>query len=201
MKTVLIAILILTVIIVIGVLLTDFVAKRKFRQFIKKKYNAIQALTQKLEAKQQISQDEILTLIQQPGLRQAVFQVLSSYDRMELFPNDYDTIEKGAESFLVTWLEFPTELGRAPDEIDFLKKVSIENDAYYVFKYRSRLPRWAAKLGWMIGVAGPYKPDSAPYDVPRQIFSRFNTLGSVSPEEEVKWVYENINQQQGPESA
>lgn len=196
MQTILIVILILTFIIVIAVLLADHMAKRKFRQFIKRKYDSMQVLTQKLETRQPVFHDEILTLVKQPGLRQAVFQVLSSYDQKKLFPPLFDTIEKGAESYLVTWLEFPTELGRAPDEIEFLKEISIDNHSsmYYVFKYRAQQPKWAAKLGWMIGVTGPYTPDSSPYDVPKKIFSRFNTLESISLEEEVKWVHENINQ-------
>lgn len=196
MKTVLIAILVLTFVIVIGVFFTDYLAKLKFRRFINRKYSSIQNLTEKLKASQLITEDEILSLVNQPGLRQAVHQVLTSYDRIELFPADYDTIEKGAESFLVTWLEFPTELGRAPDEIKFLTRSSIDDDvsSYCVFKYRSQQPRWAAKLGWMIGVVGPYSSASTSYDVPPRIFSRFKSFGGVSLEEEVKWVHENINQ-------
>lgn len=196
MKAVLIAILILTFIIIIGAFLADYLAKRKFRRFIKRKYDAVKHLTQKLEHGEAISEDEILKLVTQPGLRQAAHQLLTSYNKKELFPAPYDTIEKGAESFLVTWLEFPTELGRAPDEIKFLSSISIDNGLsfYYVFQYRSHQPRWAAKLGWMIGVAGPYTLESSPYDVPRRIFSRFKAMGTVRLEEEVKWVHENINQ-------
>jgi uncharacterized protein YneF (UPF0154 family) len=198
MKEVLIAILILTFLLVIGVFLNTYIIKQKFRRFIKKKYNAIRGLAQKLEAKEPIAEEEIMALIKQPGLRQAVFQVLSTYDSLDLFPPSYNTIEKGAESYLVTWLEFPTELGRAPDEIQLLTKILLEDgvSTYYVFKYASRQPKWAAKLNWMIGVAGPYHPDSSAYDVPKRLFSRFNTVGTISPDDEVKWVHENINQHQ-----
>lgn len=195
MKTVLLAILILTFIIVIGAFLTDFLAKRNFKKFIRQKYNAVNELTQKLIKAQQIGEDEILELVTQPGLRQAVYQLLTSYERKQLFPPAYESFEKASESYLVTWLEFPTELGRAPDEIKFLSTVSLGADQiYYVFQYRSQQPRWALKLGWMIGVVGPYSSISSPYDVPERIFSRFNTLGSISPQEEVKWVHKNINQ-------
>jgi len=195
MKTVLLAILILTFIIVIGVFLTNFLAKRNFKRFIRKKYNAIYDLTQKLIKAQAIGEDEILELVTQPGLRQAVYQLLTSYERKKLFPPAFENLEKASESYLVTWLEFPTELGRAPDEIQFLRTVSVGTDEiYYVFQYRSQQPRWAAKLDWMIGVVGPYSSTSSPYDVPKRIFSRFNTAGSISAEEEVRWVHENINQ-------
>ena len=194
MKTVLLAIVILTFVIVITVFLTDYLAKRNFKRFIARKYDAVNDLTRMLESTQTISRDEILKLVLEPGLRQAVHQLFTAHGRKELFPHEYETMESGAESYLVTWLEFPTELGRAPDEVKFITSVSIEyNEVYYVFQYRSQKPRWAAKLGWMIGVVGPYSSDSAPYDVPKRIFSRFNTLGSISPQEEVKWVHENIN--------
>ncbi len=195
MKTVLLAILILTFVIVIGIFITDYFAKRSFKRFIAQNYKAVNHLTQKLLKSEAISEDEILKLVTQPGLRQAVFQLLTSYGRKELFPSTYDTLEKGSESFLVTWLEFPTELGHAPDEIKLFTNVSISSDeVYYVFQYRSQQPKWAAKLGWMIGVVGPYSSNSSPYDVPDRIFSRFNAVGSITAEEEVKWVHENINQ-------
>lgn len=196
MKPVLIGILLLTFLIVIAVFINDYIIKRKFRSFIRKKYNSIQGLRQKLDAEEYIGEEQIMKLVEQPALRQAVFQVLNSYHRSELFPANYYSYEKGAESYLVTWLEFPTELGRAPDEIEFLTTVMLEDrvSTYYVFKYKTDEPRWAAKLNWMMGVAGPYTPNNLPYDVPKRIFSRFNTPNRISPEEEVKWVHENINQ-------
>lgn len=195
MKTVIAAILIFTFIIVIAIFLTNYFAKRKFKRFITRKYNAVSSLNHKLIKAYAISEDEILKLVTQPGLRQAVHQLLNSYGRKELFPQTYETFEKASESYLVTWLEFPTELGQAPDEIKFLTTVLIDSDdLYYVFQYRSQRPRWAAKLSWMIGVVGPYSTASSPYAVPKRIYSRFNTLASISPEEEVRWVHNNINQ-------
>ena len=106
---------------------------------------------------------------------------------------EYLTHEKGAESALVNWLEFPTELGIPPSEIELLEKISFDEDAldYYVFKYRTQPPHWAAK--WMMGVSGPYSKESMPYDVPLRVFSRFSEVGTVHPNHEVQWVHENIN--------
>jgi hypothetical protein len=199
MKTVLIAILVLTLLIAVAVLFNNYIIKQRFRKFIKRKYDAIHALRQKLETSERVSDNEIMPLVRQPALRQGVYQVLSSYNRTDLFPSYYYTCEKGAESYLVTWLEFPTELGRAPEEIQLLSTVALEQgqSTYYVFKYRSHLPPWAAKLSWMLGVAGPYSINTLPYDVPGRIFSRFNTIDTISVEDEVKWVHENINQTHG----
>lgn len=114
---------------------------------------------------------------------------------MKIFsPGFFYTEEKGAESYLVNWLEFPTELGRAPDEILFQEIVTLELQIrihYYVFKFRTATPLWAKKLGWMLGVCGPYDSHSTPFDRPGRIFSRFNPIDLISPEAEVSWVHEN----------
>ena len=196
MKTILLGILLFTFLVAAILFFNDYFVKQKFRNFIAKKYKAIQGIKHKLEAKEAIDAIDLINLVKQPGLRHAVYQMLGAYDMSALFPAEYLTHEKGAESFLVTWLEFPTELGRAPDEIELLTKITLEENEldYYVFKYRTIKPKWAAKLNWMMGVSGPYSTNSLPYDVPKRIFSRFNTVNSVSAKNEVTWVHQNINQ-------
>lgn len=196
MKLILLGILVLTFLTVVIVFFNDYLVKRKFRKFIERKYQEVYPLKHKLDSKEPITAAEIMNLLKQPGLRQAIYQLLTNYNRRDMFPSEYFTHEKGAESFLVTWLEYPTELGRAPDEIELLTKVILDEGdlQYYVFKYRTKAPRWAAALGWMMGIVGPYADRSMPYEVPKRVFSRFNKVGSVSPELEVRWVHENINQ-------
>jgi hypothetical protein len=195
MKTILLGILVLTILTVIIVFVNDYLLKRKFRRFIEKKYQEVYPLKEKLDANVVIIDNDILNLIIQPGYRQAVYQLLSNYKREDMFPKEYFTQEKAAESFLVTWLEYPTELGRAPDQIELLTKVLLdENLVYYVFKFRSNKPQWAARFHWMTGVVGPYAEGSMPYAIPKRVFSRFNTVDAISPEREVRWVHENINQ-------
>jgi hypothetical protein len=195
MKALLLVILVFTFLAVMALFLNDFYIKRKFRKFIAKKYTLIDTLKQKLDSNAFITEEEIMSLVMQPALRPALYQLMKIYHKLHLFPSDYYTCEKGAESYLATWLEFPTELGRSPEEIELLTKIALEDDVYdyYVFKFRSSDPKWAAKLKWMIGVAGPYVPQSLPYEVPKRIFSRFNSIGTTSPEKEVTWVHENIN--------
>jgi hypothetical protein len=194
MKTILLGILVLTILTVIIVFANDYLLKRKFRRFIEKKYLEVSPLKEKLDANKVIADNDILNLLIQPGYRQAVYQLLSNYKREAMFPTEYFTEEKAAESFLVTWLEYPTELGKAPDQIELLTKVVLnENSTYYVFKFRSNKPQWAARLNWMMGVVGPYGEGSMPYVIPKRVFSRFNTV-DISPEREVRWVHENINQ-------
>lgn len=147
-----------------------------------------------LQVQEKVPDEEIMAMSKDPSLRYATFKILQAYGKENLFPKDYYTIEKAAESFLVNWLEFPTELGFAPDKIEFETIVSLGAPAaldYYVFKFRVNKPSWPAK-DWMIGVCGPYHENSIPYEVPSRIFSRFNTVGSVTILDEVLWVHENV---------
>jgi hypothetical protein len=177
-------------------LFRDGYIKRKYRKLATHRYNIVAPIIQKLDAKEDVTQSEVLVMVKDPSLRHGVFRILEKYKRTDLFPHEYFTREKGAEGFLVNWLEFPTELGNAPDEIELHTMVTIlesEKLDYYVFKYRAKTPRWAGQLDWMIGVSGPYFNDSKPFDVPRRVFSRFKTFDSISAEHEVQWVHENIS--------
>ncbi|HEY9047193.1 MAG TPA: hypothetical protein VIN08_14910 [Ohtaekwangia sp.] len=168
--------------------------KRKFRALADRKYDILKPVMQKIASHKMVKGAEIIALMQDISLRYLVYLMLREHNREDLFPSEYYTCEKGAESFLANWLEFPTELGTVPDEIELVKNVSIGELTYYVFKYRTKAPHWAASNNWMLGVSGPYAIETLPYDIPRRVFSRFNTLESISPEEEAQWVHEHVRQ-------
>ncbi|MBS1618425.1 MAG: hypothetical protein JST76_07895 [Bacteroidetes bacterium] len=130
--------------------------------------------------------------------RSHVLELLHEHQRLDLFPAEYHTKEKMAESVLANWLEFPTELDSRPDEMELLKIVPIQIDEdpehkllYYAFRFCTHEPHWAAKNGWTIGIAGPYFADG-PEVTPATAFSRFNKEGQVIIEEEVAWFHENV---------
>jgi hypothetical protein len=171
--------------------------RRQNRELNEKNFDRIKPLYDKLESGQTITVEEVLPYARNLLTRETVFQLLSDHNKIHLFPTEYFTLLKGAESNLATWLEFPTELDACPDEIEHIKRVTFDFDGknnflhYEVFKYRVNEPHWAAKEGWCLGVVGPYFDDSKPYDFPKSTFSRIGS--KVSPEEEAKWVYENIS--------
>ena len=186
------------VILVGGILLyRDGYVKRKIRKLAASRYQIVAPLIQKLNARHDISKLEVLTMVKDPALRHGVFHVLNAYNRSDLFPTEFLTNEKGAEGLLVNWLEFPTELGNSPDEIEFITMITIKEDEpldYYVFKYKTKLPHSLWQYQWMMGVSGPYDKNSKPYDIVLRVFSRFNTVNDTSPEIEVQWVHNNIHQ-------
>ena len=69
---------------------------------------------------------------------------------------------------------------------------SSQDSAYFVFKYRMHEPHWAAKDGWLAGVAGPYDTAGEPCSSGRGTFSRFEAIDSRSPEEHVAIVHKSV---------
>ena len=195
MKTLFTGLLISMLLVGGGLLGWNYYVQRRFRKMAEQKYDLIKPLILKLNAGEMPSRDEVAALTQQASLRPIVFDILSMHRLGALFPNEYSTLEKSAESSLVSWLEFPTELGRAPESIELMTDVTLpEDDAlkYYVFRYLAKPTRWATRNAWMIGVCGPYTDHSKLYDPPLRVYSRFNTTDSITPEEEVRWIHEHI---------
>ncbi|MGF7075004.1 hypothetical protein [Mucilaginibacter sp. 3215] len=176
-----------------------FDVKKKKKKLELERSARILPLYKKAEASAGLTAEDVLPFAQNLLTRYDTFLYLKELEELHLFPEAYLTLIKGAESSLAQWLEFPTELDACPDEIEHIKRVTIDFDRrknfihYEVFKYRVNPPHWAAKNGWMLGVVGPFFDDSKPYDFPGATFSRINsTIDKVTPEEEAKWVHENI---------
>ncbi|PTS94925.1 hypothetical protein DBR27_17410 [Flavobacterium sp. HMWF030] len=157
----------------------------------------IEPIYEKLRNGVELTSEEILPFASNILTRESTYQLLKQFKKIELFPEIYYTIEKGAESSLANWLEFPTELDACPDQIELQEKVTIdfdgENVYYYVFKFRTNEPHWASKDGWILGVVGPYFDHSKPYDYPISAFSRLSSkLSEIAAKDEAKWVHDNI---------
>ncbi|MFL5739278.1 MAG: FeoB-associated Cys-rich membrane protein [Flavisolibacter sp.] len=174
--------------------------KRQNSKLNAERFDRIKPLYDKLESGQTLTTEEVLPYAKNLLTRETTFQLLNEHAKIELFPKEYNTLIKGAESNLANWLDFPTELDICPDEIEHIKRITYDFDGhnnfvhYEVFKYRVNEPHWAAKDGWILGVVGPYFDDSKPYDFPHSTFSRVSsTVDKVTPDEEARWVHENIS--------
>ncbi len=83
------------------------------------------------------------------------YHILKRQGKTALFPAECATEEYLAKSDLVHWLSFPTELGKAPDAIEYIGKVKylFKKEVFYVFKYRSDSENLneEQKNKWLIG--------------------------------------------------
>ncbi|MBI4497709.1 MAG: hypothetical protein HY689_07425 [Chloroflexi bacterium] len=132
-----------------------------------------------------------------PETRGLLYDLLADLGKLSLYPERFRTQEALAESRMVRWLTFPTELNRVPDEIELMKVIPFDTGMpdglldYYVFRFRTHPPHWAAKDGWMAGVAGPYRRDEAPTTRSYgHTFSDFAAWDSRAPEEHVRRIRE-----------
>jgi hypothetical protein len=98
---------------------------------------------------------------------------------------------------MVDWLMYPTELNAVPDEIELMKVVTVDTGLtdgiydYYLFRFRTHEPHWAAKDGWMAGVSGPYlRKDEPTTESLGDTFSSFTKWDAKTPDEHVGDVQE-----------
>lgn len=141
----------------------------------------------------EVPMDQIARLAERTDTRSALYRALHEIDRSDLFPEQYRELKQIAESDLVVWLLHQNELGAKPDEIELARVIEkVEGDPieekyrFFVFKFRTHPPHWAAKDGWMAGVAGPYCDGEDPLQSPPGVFSRFEAFDSATPEEHLQ---------------
>lgn len=199
MNIILIILGVLIAAIILFVIYRNYKVRSQKKKLSEQRFERIRSLYEKLERGENITPLEVRPFAENLLTRESIFELLREHGRVEIFPNEFNNIIHGAESNLANWLEFPTELDACPDEIEHMKRVTFDYDGnnsfmhYEVFKYRVTEPHWAAKDGWILGVVGPFYDDSKPYDFPHGTFSRIDsTIDKITPEEEAKWVHENI---------
>ena len=195
MKTILTSALIVGLLAGAIMLYRHFYIRRRLIKLSSGKYNSLKPIIDRLSRQQVVSEATILQIASNSSLRLALYKTLLEYNKADLFPAQYFSQEKGAESFLVNWLEFPTELGASPSEIQYVTAIAIQDKdlpAYYVFRFRILAPHWASEYDWMLGVAGPYYTHSQSFDVPLKVYSRFKETTETTAEEEVQWVHSHI---------
>lgn len=106
-------------------------------------------------AGKEISADIIVSLAHNLEYAKLTYELLSDVQRKTYFPTECSSPEYLAKSDMVRWLMYPTELGKAPDDIEFIGKITylFKKDKYYVFKYRSDSDTLSDNLKnkWLIG--------------------------------------------------
>lgn len=110
MQIILISINCLIIFTSVLLLYRTYYTRRKSRIRAEQKLKIFEGLIRKLSFQEKISEGELFYLAKNPSTRNILFGILEAYNKTVLFPPEYFSTEKGAESFLVNWREFPTEL-------------------------------------------------------------------------------------------
>lgn len=97
-------------------------------------------------------------------LANLLYGTLEHFGKNSLFPEKLRNEVYLAKSDLAHWLTYPTELGKAPDEIEYIGKIKylFKKDVYHVFKFRSdsetlddeRKDKWL--IGWSTTDGGTF---------------------------------------------
>lgn len=114
------------------------------------------------------------------------YSLLKSSKKLSLFPSELCDEVYLAESDMVQWLKYPTELGRAPDEIEYLGRIR-KGEVYHIFKFKSESDTLSDDLKgkWLIGWSGS---DGG-------TFSNFDKLAEYeqkTPEKTLKYIKKKL---------
>jgi hypothetical protein len=159
------------------------------------------AIGKKMEAGQPVSPDEIEALAVRPENRFMLFVLLREMKRPELLPTNYSSSVSQGESALAYWMMHPNELQDAPEMIELVetltRNVGGEIAEFHVYRYKMAQGHWAAKDGWILGLAGPMTQGVDPYSSLPGAFSRVGDVeGTIKPSELVDW-YIGVLRQKG----
>jgi hypothetical protein len=124
--------------------------------------------------------------------RKWFYSNLTSLNRTSIYPEKYRTQEAFAESDMVNWLIYPTELARTPDSIELMEIIEVDSKSsdgiveFYLFRFKSDHDNWKED-GWMSAISGYFlkskKPSTEAYGY---TFSTFEKWDSKTPEEHVR---------------
>jgi hypothetical protein len=121
--------------------------------------------------------------------RQWFYDNLKKLGKDDLFPARFKTQEYFAESDMVNWLLYPTELARKPDSIQLMKTITVDTKGedgvvdFFVFRFKSNDRAWV-KDGWMAGISGYFiKKEEPTTEANGYTFSSFEKWESNSADE------------------
>lgn len=113
------------------------------------------ALSTLLAMDKPIPDGVILTLAENIEYADRVFHLLKQYGLAGKIPAELQDPVYLAKSDLVQWLVYPTELGKRPDEMEYLGQVKRRGEIYHLFRYKSDSENLdeESRNVWLIGWA------------------------------------------------
>jgi hypothetical protein len=143
-----------------------------------------------------VSPGDVQAIAAAPQVRPLLYQMLSHFDALHLFPPEYLNAERQADSQLAYWIMHPNELQEAPSEMETAAVVDRQLDGrpvqFYVLRYRMREGHWAGE-DWLLGVAGPFREGAEPYSEATAFSRAGDKESSTEPGDLVDWYIEMMH--------
>lgn len=124
------------------------------------------ALLSSLRRGRDVTAEDVAPVAASAETRRALYDFLKPAKKLSLMPRASRTQKAMAEADLARVLAFPGELGHAPDAIEAMATVTIDDPEqgkvdWHVIRFQSGAPAWADK-GWMQGISGPWVRTDGP---------------------------------------
>ncbi len=141
------------------------------------------ALSTLLSVDCQVPDEAIAALANDVVYADLTYTLLERHGMADRFPTELRDPVYLAKSDMVHWLVYPTELGKQPDEIEYLGQTKKKGETFRIFRYKSDSDNLGDDLKgvWLIGWAGN---DGG-------TFSNFDKLSDYekkTPEKTVKYI-------------
>ncbi len=152
----------------------------------------IDPIGRKLASGQTPTLEEVEQVANQSFARPLLYELLKHFEKLDLFPQHLATQEAQAEAILAYWMMHPNELQDAPNRVELVEEVARKLDgqacSYFVLRYEMADGHWAAKDGWLLGLAGPFFKGDVPYSGVAGAFSRCgDKYGDTTAADLVDW--------------
>ncbi len=137
-----------------------------------------------LSARCEVPDEVIGFLARNPVMANMTYQLLKTHVMTDRFPAELRDPVYLAKSDLVHWLTYPTELGKEPDEIEYIGKAQKKGETFHIFRYKSDSNNLGDDLlrgVWLIGWSGS---DGGTFSN----FDRYVDFEKKTPEKTVKYI-------------
>ncbi len=136
-----------------------------------------------LSAGKDVPADVVTALAEDLANACLIYPVLQKYGKEGMFPSELANEEYLAKSDLVRWLTYPTELGKKPDEIEYIGRTTVKKEDYFLFRYKSDSDNLGDELKnkWLIGWSGS---DGGTFSQ----FDEYALYEQATPEKTVKYI-------------
>ncbi len=148
-----------------------------------KKETVYYAMESLLHTGHEIPVETVVSMANDLIVANMTYHMLCRYGKQDLFPKALATPEYLAKSDLVHWLTYPTELGQAPDAIEYIGNTKVKGEVFHIFRFRSNsneldeLSKGKWLIGWSSNEGGTFSN-----------FDEYTFYEKKTPEKTIKYI-------------